>query len=330
MIRRSLLLFAIVLCVCAMDVFSQEPAWILVERGRMAYEERELSDAMDFFLEAVEKEPEYPEAEYWLGRVFEAQGQPDLAEEQYRRAIDVSLYLRVPEDVILFRYSLAALLFAGDEVQRKEAQVILSSIVDEEAVTMKDEIATGHRYISLLTENGLDDLLFLYRDERSKSLRALRMLGENAWVEARYRTALLNSTKAVLSMLTTVTDSFRDTNPGWRFDIDPIEDSLNPDRDVRYPGRTDGIIDLIEQINDVDSDLAIWLEKEGFWPQLYLLSISLYANGFESVAEDIWKILVIMNPRTSLAEPRPEAGQWGRLALRQLESPFISIGALAP
>ncbi len=285
---------------------------------------------MDYLLDAVEEEPEYPEAEYWLGKVFEAQGQPDLAEEQYRRAIHLSLYLRVPDEAVFIRYSLAELLLSGDENQRREAEVILTSIAEEDAVSMEDEIAAGHRYISLLTENGLDELLYLYRNERTKSLKALRILGEKAWEEARYRTALLNSVKTVLSLLTTAAEQVRNVNPEWRFDIDPIEDSRNPDRDVRYSGRTDGIVNLLELIGESDSDLISWLEDEGFWPQLYLLSVSLFANGYEDSAEDIWKVLVIVDPDTNIAVPRPEAGQWGRLALQQLDSPFISIGALAP
>ncbi len=64
---------------------AEEPAWILLERGRDAFEQRRIAPAMDFILKSLEAEPEYPEAEYWLGRVYEAQGQPVLAEEQSGR-----------------------------------------------------------------------------------------------------------------------------------------------------------------------------------------------------------------------------------------------------
>ena len=75
---------------------AQQPPWILLEHGRSAFERRDLTAALDALLDAVEADNEYPEAEFWLGRIYEAQGQLILAEEQYRRALDLSLYLRVP------------------------------------------------------------------------------------------------------------------------------------------------------------------------------------------------------------------------------------------
>ena len=330
MIRRSKRYITIVLLSAAAGAFAQEPAWVLLEKGRTAYEDRDLSAAMDALLDAVEANPEYPEAEYWLGRVFDAQGQPDLAEEQYRRAIALSVYLRVPDDEIVYLYSLAELLLNRGGPDGGEAEAILNGIAEGEAESVEDEIAKGHRYVALVAEQGLDELLYLYRDERSESLKALRMLGEKAWEEGRRRSAMLNSTQSVLSMLTTAAENMREANPDWRFDIDPVRDAENPDRDVRYPGRVDGVVELLDRIRDENAELSVWMGEEGFWPQLYLLSVSLYSNGYESAAEDIWSVLVIEDPGTGLADPRPEAGPWGRLALRQRESPFISTGALAP
>ena len=131
-------------------------------------------------------------------------------------------------------------------------------------------------------------------------------------------------------MLTTAADKYRVVYPNWRFDIDPTRDAENPDRDVRYPGMTDGTSDLIEQVYESGDSLASWLDTEGLWPQLYLVSVSLYANGFTDTAISIWELMVDTEGLTGISSARPEAGIWGRLSVKQLEEPFISVGSLSP
>lgn len=307
-----------------------EPAWVLLEKGKAAYEKRDLTESLDYLLEAVELEIEYPEAEFWLGRVYEAQGQPVLAEEQYRRAINLSLYLRVPEENILYRYALAELLMARGPQRALEAQALLHGIADEEGASDPSSVSLDHQYMKLITEDGLDELVFLYRDELTSSLKARRILGEIAWNEGRYRSSLLHSTRVILSMLTTAANRYISDWPDWRFDIDLLEDVENPDRDIRYPGMTDGTADLIDLVYQNEEILVEWMENEGFWPQMYLVSVSLFANGFSDTAETIWELMVITEPVSGISTPRPEAGIWSRLALMQLEEPFISIGSLSP
>jgi tetratricopeptide (TPR) repeat protein len=311
-------------------VAAVDPAWVLLESGKSSFEERNLSEALDFLLDAVDLVPEYPEAEYWLGRVYDAQGQPILAEEQYRRAINLSIYLRVPEDNIYYRYSLADLLLSQGQGRALEAEAILHGIADEEAASDASTLGLEHQYMKLITEKGIDELAYLYRDELTFSLKARRILGEKAWNEGRYRSSLLHSTRSVLSMLTTAADKYRVVYPDWRFDIDPTRDAENPDRDVRYPGISDGTSDLIDRVYESGEPLASWLEAEGFWPQLYLVSASLYANGFTDTAIPIWELMVETDRLSAISSARSEAGIWGRLALNQLEEPFISVGSLSP
>jgi tetratricopeptide (TPR) repeat protein len=314
----------------AIQISAQEPPWILLERAKTAYESRNLTLAMEMLLDAVEQENDYPEAEFWLGRIYEAQGQSVLAEEQYRRALNLSLYLRVPEDAVIYRYALAELIMQQDSDGRLEAETILNRIINDETPPGEAEIALDHKYIDLVSSQGLDELIYLYRNEIHSSLRARRMLGESAWASGRYRTSLLQSTRCVLSMLSTAAADYRDRYPTWRFDIDLVEDAKNPDRDVRYPGQTDGTSDLLDRISQERPGTAEWLISEGFWPQLYMLATSLFAMGFEDGADSVWGIMVEKDPLTGRTTGRDDAGSWGLLAVRQLENPFISVGSLAP
>ncbi len=323
-------LLTILLLTLTWGLSAEEPAWILLEKGKAAFDQRKLTECLDYLLETVEQNPEYPEAEYWLGRVYEAQGQPLLAEEQYRMAINISIYLRVPEDNILYRYALAELLMNQGPGRTLEAVAILFGIADDEGASQPSTLALEHQYMKLITGHGIDELVYLYRDELTTSLKARRILAETAWDAGHYRSSLLHSTRTVLSLLTTSAERHRSTYPEWRFDINPLEDAENPDRDVRYPGRSDGVADLIERVYTSDEALSRWLEREGFWPQLYLVSVSLFAEGFGDTAESLWKLMIITDPLSGFPLPRPEAGLWGKLAIKQLGEPFISVGSLSP
>ena len=128
------------LLLIAVAAGAQEPAWILLERGKSAFENRNLTAALDLILEAVESTDDFPEGEYWLGRVYAAQGQSVLAEEQYRRAIRMALYLRVPDDRFSILYSLADLLLQMDSGRWPEAEIVLSEIADSEGATISQTI----------------------------------------------------------------------------------------------------------------------------------------------------------------------------------------------
>lgn len=330
MIKRRFIIISVFFLFTSQFVSAAPPAWILLEQGKTFYEMRDLTAALNTLLDAVEGNNEYPEAEYWLGRVYEAQGQAVLAEEQYRRAIELALYLRVPEEKIEYRYSLASLLMAQGSSREVEAEAILHALADEEGASRPETIAKDHQYLGIVTTSGFDELLFLYRDELTWSLKARRMLGEKAWIDGRFRTSLLESTRVVLSLISTAAEGYREFEPAWRFDIDEIADSEQPDRDVRYSGVTDGTAALLDLIAAEMPEMEDWLQEEGFWSQLYLMASSLFAEGYEDAAVSVWLILVIEDEYDGTYSSRTEAGTWGRLAVRQLEEPFISRGSLSP
>ncbi|OQX28912.1 MAG: hypothetical protein B0D92_06400 [Spirochaeta sp. LUC14_002_19_P3] len=313
----------ILLFLCAGLCFGAEDIpWVLLEQGKAAYEARDIARSMELVLKALELTEEYPEAEYWLGRLYAVQGQDVLAEEHYRRALRLALFLRVPEDEFLISYSLAQLLL--DTNRREEAEIILMELANMEGASSRNEINFEHRGLDVLTTAGIDELVYLYRSELHQSLQARRMLGLIAWEDGRYRSSLLHSARTVLSLLSTASRHYREFNSEWRFDIDLIEDPKHPDRDDRYPGPTDGTADLLFLVQAYIPGLMDWMLSEGFWQQFYLLSVSLYAEGYSEIAQSLWRL---MAPD---GRAREEAGLWGNLAVHQLKEPFITSGSLEP
>ena len=308
----------------------ESPPWVILEQGKVAFDESNLSQAQQLFFEAAQKNGEYPEAEFWLGQVYEAQGQPELAEEQYRRALSYASLLVVRDQSIQIQYTLAQLLLNRGEARREEARAILSGIANQEGASDPEQLKREHLYVDRLLAGGLDELLYLYRDELTHSLRSRRILGEMAWEDGQYRTALVHSMRSVLSMLSTLSQRRREVDPHWRFDIDPLEDPLRPDKDVRFPLFSDGVAELLAWTNRQDYTAAQWLEQEGFWSQVYLLASALFAGGHGGAAQACWEVLVVSGSLEGDYIPRNGSGRWGSLAVKQLENPFISVGTLAP
>ena len=179
------------------------------------------------------------------------------------------------------------------------------------------KINLEHRYVDVLIQGGLDELIYLYRDPLGVSLKARRIMGETAWEDGRYRSALLHSSRTVLAMLSTAAEHYRAEYPDWRFDIDSVLDEQNPDRDVRYPGGTDGTAALLRRIEQGRADILRWFEENGFWAQLYLLSVSLYAQGHSAAALSLWQLMAPPDPLGGDPQPLSAAGTWGILASAQ-------------
>ena len=310
----------------------QDLAWLYLSKGINAYMDGRFEESLGHFQTALNRNSEYPEAQYWMGKLYEAQGSAVLALEHYRNALRFSPYLRNREDEISILYSMSDVLIQMGDDSREEALQILYRIVDSQEEELARGLQQGYRYVNLLSEKGLDQLVYLYRDDLNASFEARKRLAELSWEAGEYRSALLNSTRVVLSFMSRLSDEYRKKYPSWRFDINTMEDRENPDRDIRFPGMTDGISELIGRVYDSEPFLTDWLEKEAFWAYMYLLSISLYATGAEESARSIWSLIVFDgNPEIPEEEKkRLESGRWGRLASRQLESPFISAGSISP
>ena len=111
--RGILLAAAILFFAGSFHAYAQEegvyelPAWLVLEYGKKAFQERELGIALRYAREALEKKAGfYPEAEILIGDVFAAEGNLQLAVSQYTKALEDSrqLYILQEKYHILYRW----------------------------------------------------------------------------------------------------------------------------------------------------------------------------------------------------------------------------------
>ncbi len=85
----------ILLLIFTIPLYSQdadEAEWILYRKGINYYNSKDFSEAFKYFREAAVKR-DFPEAEYYIGRIFENEGEFSLALKQYERAENFSTSL---------------------------------------------------------------------------------------------------------------------------------------------------------------------------------------------------------------------------------------------
>jgi hypothetical protein len=179
-------------------------AWRNLEDGKRLFAAGELGAALQRFQNAVAAAVTYPEGEYWIGRVFEAEGEYLLAAEQYRKAYEDRQFLVIGGDVFEILYHLA-------EIQKTLRQY--GAYED----TLKTIIATPSRYpatpeslmpamVASLRNRGLDRYLLLYRAGEQEKTAAFGSLGIFLYRTGRYAEATKNLLMSVTIPVTVLVE----------------------------------------------------------------------------------------------------------------------------
>ncbi|MEW5815826.1 MAG: hypothetical protein AB1798_10595 [Spirochaetota bacterium] len=292
----SIVFIALLFSPVGSEVFSEDtdefdfPPWILLEKGKKAYHDREFGTAIRYFRTAIQKEGEFPEAEMWVGAVFEEEGEYILAEKQYLKALEIKKLLYIPEDEYTILYKLTEIYRNSNQYKKMEDTLI--------SLLSKDEIVSGDAYASLrlayvrtLKEKGLNKLVELYRHNNVKTQDAHSQLGIFYYRTGRYGNATLNLLFTVLTVFSVCIDELRKFDPDYTFSN--TEDFL--------------------EISLKEPRLKEFIEVGGFFKNLYYLGSSLSAEGELLSARYLWRIVATY----------ATAAFWKDRAQRQMKAPFV-------
>ncbi|MDC7223625.1 MAG: hypothetical protein PQJ60_07765, partial [Spirochaetales bacterium] len=132
------------------------PVWVLMEKGKASFREGDFATALTYFTYSRNKGAVLPEAEYWMGRVYEEEGELPLAILQYEKSLDQARYLYIPEEKTEIVYRLAGAYLKGQEPEKYEYR--LQRLIDDEVDRSREVVEREHLYTSTLKEKGLDEL----------------------------------------------------------------------------------------------------------------------------------------------------------------------------
>lgn len=228
------------------------------------------------------------------GRIFEAEGEYILAEQQYEEAVQKKQMLLVPGEELVIRHRLADVYFTLSDFAAYAGQLEEIIRYDSSKRAQDADILFEPRVIArVLVERGLNKLLELYRIDDWGGLSAYYDLGVYEYRTGFYEAAAEHLAFAFTITHTTIIEYLISLDPEYRFSTmrELLEDALKPDI-------------LIDYMYSVDA-----------FGQIYALAAALYESGEiikRELALDLWRFVVDYDQQE----------WWSERAARQLESPF--------
>jgi tetratricopeptide (TPR) repeat protein len=246
-----------------------------------------LSDSISTFGYEINALSRFPEAEYWKGKVFFLEGELDLAENQFKRALEQGLSLDIPEDMFSILYAMADLyeLKADRVAWERVLQRILDGVTatrDAQAAARVDT-ALRSAMAKTLREAGFDKFMTLYRVEPSFALDAYADLA-SFYLETGRADAMINAAIAVNMTLTRAINIMQAKNSDyvWR-SLDDFLLKAGANREVQE-----------------------YLSKNPLHRMMLVLADALYIEGGRVFAGAMWKTLEMqgVEPYAAVAKAR--------------------------
>jgi tetratricopeptide (TPR) repeat protein len=242
----------------------------------------------------------YPEAEFWLGETYRAEGELALALRQYERAWNSRALLNVPEFDIEILYRMVEIHRIRMNYQEMERRA--REIVEGTGPTgaPRDELWAGNppgsqnplraAMTRILENEGINRFLVLYRHHNIATERAHRILGFFYADTNRFNTAAEHLMFAFLIQNSVI-----------------ISEVIRHEHDFTFST----LEDLMTHIRP-GSELAAFMEDTEYFKTAFYLSSALQATGRTRPAAQLWAFLAGSN----------DAGDWGNRA-RRTPTPII-------
>lgn len=156
-----------------------EPAWVLYQKAERHFRNREFSQALELFGDALALQPVFPEAMVGMARVYRAAGDTTLAVRYFHEALSDAQHMIIPDDQFAVRLELADLYALSHRPQDREARrEQLQHVVDLDPIFSRVSFPEQRDAMrELLYGGGLDRVLVLYRLSFPQALDAHRQLG---------------------------------------------------------------------------------------------------------------------------------------------------------
>lgn len=243
----------------------------------------------------------YPEAEYWLGETYKAEGEPALALNQYKKALAAWDRLETPAFASEILYKAAEAHRYRQEYQEMEKRLLeVLNGSDTPGGGPRDSLWTeknrqfNRSSMTRIMENeGIGRFLTLYRYDNTRVEKAHRLLGFYYYASSRHVSAAEHLRFAFLIQNTVLINEIKKRNYDFTFTT------------------LDDIMAAVRGRPDIDA----WMDETKYYRTVYYLASSLFASGKIVRAMELWTFLA----------NRAEAGEWRARSQTQLQSPYIDL-----
>jgi tetratricopeptide (TPR) repeat protein len=253
-----------------------------------------LGNSADRVLDTLKRLKDYPEAEYWIGETYRAEGELGIALTQYRKAYEQRAGLAGPEFRTEILYRIADIHRVRRQYNEMEAgllEILKDDTLWEQSGDSFVRAAMTRTVEDPGEKNRINRFLTLYRYNNPKVLKAHELLGYYYYASNRY----VHAAEHLMFVFLIQNSVLIDEIIRQRFD---------------YSFTT--LDDLLAELASRPR-LAAFFEEMDYFKTVYYLGAAFYGNGKPVPARDFWLFL----------SRRADAGEWGRRAEAQLRSPYL-------
>jgi tetratricopeptide (TPR) repeat protein len=261
-----------------------------------------LGGSVSRVLEGLDRLKAYPDAEYWLGETYRAEGELGLALRQYQAAYARRDLLEAPAFEVEILYKMVDVHRLRMEYQEmeREAREILEGT--DPGGKVRDSLWAQEfsraAMTRILENDGVSRFLTLYRYHNIPVERAHRLLGFFYFSSSRHLPAAEHLMFAFLIQNTVI-----------------IEEVIRG----RYDFTFTTLAALMEEIRH-KMRFEDFMEETEYFRTAYYLGSALFAAGKQKPARELWDFLA----------STPEAGEWRVRSLSQIRSPYIEKAQETP
>ena len=255
------------------------------------------SNSADAALESLDKLKNYPEAEYWIGETYRAEGELALAISQYQKAHDMRQILESPGFDVELLYKIAGIRKVRQEYTEMERILLL--ILNGDTLWSADNNngrAAGESFARnamtrTLDNDGISRFLTLYRYNNSQVEQAHRQLGLYYYATGRHSRAAEHLMFAFLIQNSII-----------------IQEVIRNEYDFSFT-----TLDALSSYINRGPLLTEYAQNVEYYKTAYYLGSSLFGSGKASSARGLWTFLA--NQTT--------AGEWRSRARSMLLEPQV-------
>jgi hypothetical protein len=236
--------------------------------------------SMQSLLAWLQRRLVYPEADFLLGQIYEAEGENSLALSYYEKSWQNKDFLDIPDERYTIAYRMADLSFHSDDRGAQEKYLLLILLDDKMFGKPGEESATLNAMIHTLNSDPTTEKFFsLYRHSNFKGLKAYQDLSALYYDSNNFDRALSVAALASCISVSLLSDAVKEY-----------------DFEYRYTDLSDLLIRAGKS-----AEITEWAGNIKIWDSFLLLASILQAKGEYRQARSIRTILAAYCPDTSVS-----------------------------
>lgn len=245
----------------------------IINRYKKYYGFDRFDSSMKKLLAFIENHEDFPEADYLSGKIYQLEGEYDVAEGLYIKAYSRADILDVKDEKYDILYSLSEIAYIKKDNKKYEEYLVL--IVSNDANYKNQSFVSSiKRTIKSKRGNSVEKFFKMYRADNYKLLNAYFALGEYYQEQGQFDRALTAASLGCLTGFTKIYDVIKKRSPNFIY------------------------VDLSSLLNEATlyPDIVDWGQENNVWKGFNDFAEYVYNSKYEVFATILYTILKDYSP----------------------------------